>query len=386
MNTLFPVPAGQNAYNPNVRMLNAVAESLDTVITPGFVNSILSMGNALNPTDMLLVAYKNGVEFFYQSVTPEGVITLAPANQTTPFPLTNVQYVAKGGSDLNIGNNINAPKLTIPAALSAISAFGLVVVLDSGVYSDPFTLPPNVSLYAPNAIFQYTAASGSLITQPDTGTNYIDYVTIGLLEVSGGASAITQNGALSGLVLNVAAWIVGNASFAGTALITSPIISNPTLTFGASGNGVLNVSAAGLGASIVQTTPGSVTGNFGGVYYGDQTFLNRSISHQDELQETSGRELAVSDGGSDVTIQFNSMTNANYILPETSNVNIPIGSIVTWVQVGAGAVNFEQGTGVTILSLFGVNPQTTGIGAKAFAEKLTDTVWVVSGDIQAVGP
>lgn len=382
MNTLFPVPAGQNAYNPNVRMLNAVAESLDTIITPGFVNSILSMGNVLNPTDMLLVAYQNGVEFFYQNVTPEGTITLAPANQTTPFSFTNVQFVAKGGSDLNVGNNLNAPKLTIPAALSAVSAFGVVYVIDSGTYSLPFTLPANVSLYAPNATFEYSASSGSFITLADTGTRYASSLNIGLFSVTGGALAITENGALSGLLLNVSAWEHGPAVFNGNASINADLLTNSVLTFNASAGGFLNVGFAGPGSSIVQTTPGSVSGRFGDVFYNTQTFINQVISQQQETQETVGRTILTSD--SNTTINYMNTITGDYILPATG---IPVGTRVTFNQLSSGVVEFDSDGISTILSYLNSSPvQTGGLNAVATAEQISAGVWMITGNLQSIGP
>jgi hypothetical protein len=384
MNILFPVPAGQNGYKPNVRSLDANAEDLSSVIAPGFLNSILNMGNTINQNDILLVSYKNGTQFFTQSLA-DGIITLAPANDTIPFPFTNVQFVAKGGSNLNAGNTLESPKLTIPAAIAALSGHGVVWVLDSGTYSDPFVLPPSVGVYAPIAVGSYSNASGSYITLNDTGLGYLSFVSFALLEVNGGANAITVNGTQSGLIAQFEAWTGGPATINGIMSIQSQIVGNSIITIGASGQLYVDVGFSGV-STIVQTTPGTASGKFGNTFFADQTFKNRSISYQDELQETVGRTLALSDCGSDVTIQLNSLSPVTYTLPQTSNVAIPIGTIVTFIQVGAGAINFAAGAGVTLGSLFGTTPQTTGTWAKAFAEKLTDTVWVVSGDIQAVGP
>jgi hypothetical protein len=376
---------GQNGWSPTWSYIDASTESLSTVTNPGYINSILAAGNNIDTKSLVVVAYDAGTQIFQQT-NVDGVITLSiysPGDNS--FPFTNVQFVAKGGSDLNAGNMLGSPKLTIPAALSALSGQGVVWVLDSGTYSEPFVIPPNVGVYAPTAVGSYTNATGSYITLNDTGVGYLSFVNFAALQVGGGAQAITVNGTQSALIAQFDIWTSGPAAINGIMSIFAQIISNSIITVGASGQLYADVSFSGI-STIVQTTPGTASGKFGNDFFADQTFKNRSISYQDELQETVGRQLQLSDGGSDVTIQFNSMSPANYILPQTSDVDIPVGTVITWAQVGAGAVNFLQGTGVTILSLAGTTPQTIGTGSKAFAEKLSDTVWLVSGDIQAVGP
>ena len=378
MNILYPVPVGQNGVDPIVRSLNAKAESLNTVITPGFINSILQMGNTINPDDLLLVSYANGTQLFNQSVS-DGVITLSPASETVPFPLTNVQFVAKGGSDLNIGNNINAPKLTIQAALNAISANGLVWVLDSAIYeNEPFVMPIfNATVYAPNAQLVIDAASGSLITQNDTGSDYVSLIYATTVQAAGGANAITQNGALSELYLETDV-LGGPSSFEGFAIFNCGFVSGNQLSFSATATGIFDVSFC-PSPNIAQAVGANLTGKLGNVYYDTQTVLNQLISQQQELQETVGRQLMASDSNS--TIQYMSVTNDAYVLHATVNQAIPIGTVVRFMQLSSGAALFNSDGTSTVLNYLNVPSQTGGLNAVAEAEKISDTVWMVSGNI-----
>jgi len=381
MNKLFPVPVGLNGVTPQIRSLDASSESLSTIINPGFLNSVIAMGNQIDPDDMLLISYANGTQFFSQSIA-DGVITLSPANDVIPFPFTNVQFVAKGGSDLNAGNTLNAPKLTIPAALSAITAGGMVWVLDSGNYSIPFTMPANVVLYMPTARLTYSNAAGSLITFPDTGTSYTSLIFCADLEVTGGANAITQNGALSGLLIQAAAWSVGPATFNGTASINVDLLPSSVLTFTATGAGLLNIGFAGGASSVVVTTPGSVVGKFGDTYYNTQTFLNQIISQNQQTQETVGRTLVATD--SNTTVNYMNTTTGTYVFPATG---IPVGTKGSFTQLSSGHVQFNSDGTSTILSYLNTSPVlTNSLNAKADWEQISQGVYMISGNIIGGGP
>jgi hypothetical protein len=381
MNILFPVPAGQNGYTPNMRCLDATAETLDTVISPGFVNKIMSSGNPLNPNDMLLVSYANGVEFFYQSINNEGVISLLPANQTVPFPFTNVQFVAAGGSDLNAGNNLNAPKATVAAALSAVSAGGLVWVLDAQTFENqPITFNKMVTLYAPNCIFVQDSVSGSLFTQVDTGGSYLVYVVAQTLEAAGGANVITQNGALSGLLV-YASETIGPINASGSLLLTSSLYSG-ALTFTATAQAffdVIDVPSYTLSAAIGSR----LNGKFGNTHFGTQTFIDQVISQQVETQETVGRTVTADD--SNTTINYMSASTGAYVFP---NTGIPVGTVITFTQLSSGAVQFNSDGTSTILSYINATPvRTNGLNSVGTAEQIAAGVWMISGNlVMGIGP
>ena len=374
MNILFPVPAGQNDYNPIVRSLNAAAESLDTVISPGFVNKILSVGNTINPDDMLLISYANGSELFIQNTSNEGVITLSPANETIPFNFTNVQFVAQGGSDLNPGNNMNQPKLNIQAAIDAVTAGGLVWVLDSGIYSQPLTFNKGMTVYAPNVFFEIDAISGSLITQADTGGGYIVNFTAQSIEVVGGANFITQNGSFSTILLN-AEEIIGIGTLNGTVFLNTLFMSG-VLNFLSTSRVLFNVAATQM-LTLNTSIGAQLEGKLGNNFYGTQTFINQVISQQIELQETSGRTLGAGDSNS--TVNYMSVSLGNYVLP---NSGIPVGTIIEFMQLSSGVVEFDSDGTSTILSFLNASPVVTGgLNAVAYAEQISQGIWMISGNI-----
>jgi hypothetical protein len=62
-------------------------------------------------------------------------------------------YVSKAGNDSNDGLNVDEPKLTISAAISAAdtAGYGLVQVLDAGEYSETITCVAGINVLAPAA-------------------------------------------------------------------------------------------------------------------------------------------------------------------------------------------------------------------------------------------
>lgn len=113
----------------------------------------------------------------------------------------NVIYVAKGGADTNSGKNIETPKLTFGAAITAAAAETpsptkkyAIVCLDDGIYAENITMGAFVDFYAPNAKIEGTvgivggshftlrelAVAGATtgITFTGTSTVYIDIDTI----------------------------------------------------------------------------------------------------------------------------------------------------------------------------------------------------------------
>lgn len=84
----------------------------------------------------------------------------------------NLIFVAKGGDDANAGDRLNAPKITVQAAIDAVSTGGMVWVLDAGQYVENLTIDKGLQLWAPNAEFDGTG-SGDLITVTGGGTTVV---------------------------------------------------------------------------------------------------------------------------------------------------------------------------------------------------------------------
>ena len=85
------------------------------------------------------------------SVGNETITNVIDSNGNLLRTSSNVLYVAKNGSDSNNGS-INAPFLTIKAALAAAAAGGYAVHVAPGSYTEdnPITIPANVSLMGDN--------------------------------------------------------------------------------------------------------------------------------------------------------------------------------------------------------------------------------------------
>lgn len=357
-------------------------ESFATITEPGYLNKVKGSGIELDENYFVFASYgePSQTQIFVVDVD-DGVFTLQTYSPNdNSFEFTDVQFVAKGGSDLNPGDKIGFPKETIQAALNdltpPVSGFAMVSVMDSGNYEENIVIPPNVIVWAPNATL--SATSGAAITLNDTGGSYSCGVKIGSVSASGGATILDLNGPQSTLIFEPNVAFGGNMDVEGVLYLKADLVQFSVITIQATGqiiSEVLNAISSGLSGS------GNLIGRFSNIWYGPQSFNGKITFNQEEKEETTGRTLNTSDPVS--TIQYNSVSDGNYELPQTSDVGIFVGSVVTFVEIGTGRILFDAGAGVTITSVAGPAVRTTGAGAKAFAEKLSDTVWLVSGDIEA---
>jgi hypothetical protein len=95
-------------------------------------------------------------------------------------------YVSKAGNDSNDGLNVDEPKLTISAAITAASSagYGLVRVCDAGTYAEGITNIDGIDLYAPNATLDL-GSSGDQLRLAEQRT-----VLKTITRTSGGNSAV----------------------------------------------------------------------------------------------------------------------------------------------------------------------------------------------------
>lgn len=362
------------------------SEDYDTLITPGYVNSVSSAGVEFQQHDIVYATYNDGQDFAMFIVTIEdGVATLQVYSPNdNSFIFTKVVYVAKGGSDLNPGTSLGLPKLTVQAAINSLEATplqsGVVVVLDSGQYTENLTLPFSVSLHAPNASF--LAISGDLITIADAGVSVAPKVVANSLSASAG-NVINNAGPMASLTVR-AGLIDGNISLDGELDLHVEGLSGSTITLSATG--ILNIDAVDSSGVTISADPAAtvvghirdelLTNNL----YGNQVVLDKLTFQKDPVDEVAGRTLAASD--SNTRIVYNNASDGNFELPQTSDVAIPLGTLVEFLQLGLGKATFIAGTGVTIVSISGAAVRTAGSGAVARAWKYTDTIWVVDGVIE----
>lgn len=357
-------------------------ESYSEITQPGYINNVISAGYTIDENYFVLASY--GVPAQLQIFTVDvndGVYTLETYSPNeNSFEFTEVQFVAKGGSDLNPGDKLGFPKETIQAAINDLSppmnGFSLCYVVDSGSYEENVVLPPNVLLLAPNA--NITASSGAVLTLNDTGQFYTSAARIGGLLPTGGALAVDSNGPQTTLILDAPVIQGGDIDIEGTIYLNSLLVQFCQINIQATGQIVSDVQNP-ISSSL--NGPGNLIGKFGSFQYGPNTFQGKMTYFQDELQEVAGRKLTTTDPIS--TIQYNNPSDGIYVLPQTSDVPISVGARVSFVQIGMGKIQFNAGPGATITSAAGANARTSVAGGFAIAEKLTDTLWVVFGTIEA---
>lgn len=380
---------GLAGVTPTFVYLNTT-DSFNTLITPGYMNGIKSSGIEIEPTDFVFAVYNEGASKGLFTLTEtNGIFTLQLYNPGSgQFQFTQVQFVAKGGSDLNPGNEMSFPKLTIGAAITALnlspSNAGVVWVLDGELYEENLVLPFNVDLYAPNASIE--CQTGDLLTINDTGSNTLARVTCASLFANSPGKSLNLLGAQSNIFFD-AQVVQGDMHIEGGCVSTSVAQINSAVHVTSTGEyapRIINAIAYTLTFDVGATIAGNVEsimspGLSSNDIYGGQTFLNHMIYQSPPSTETVGRSVVPAD--SVTTIVYNNAAGGNYTLPDTASSSIPLGTKIDFVQLGLGAVTFVAGAGVTIVSIVGAAAKTNGAGSVATAYKYTDTIWIVSGDI-----
>jgi len=175
-----------------------------------------------------------------------------------------------------------------------------------------------------------------------------------------------------GLVLREVAQITSNIHITATGQFSPTIVNAIDCTF------TFDTGSTIMGS--IQTLNGTPLNQV----YGDTTYLNHLMYQTPPSTETVGRTLAIVD--SNTRVVYNAAVIGDYTLPQTSSVAIPIGTQITFVQLGIGAVSLVAGAGVTIIANQTLPVGTAGAGAVIYAWKYTDNIWIVSGDMATVSP
>lgn len=393
-NILTQSPLSATGVKPGQWFLNS-SEDYATITEPGYLSSIAGSGIDIHPNDFVFATYDNNA--LSGVFTAEGAgdslsLQVYTANSNS-FVFERTMFVAKGGSDLNPGNQIGFPKLNVQAAIDALmpadNVQSLVIVLDDGNYVENLVLGPNVFIQAQGATFNTN--SGDLITINDTGMNTISGITFQALANDGGGLVINQLGSQSnlfanGTILNGNIYNEGGLLLSLVALVQSNVHISSTGQFGPK---ITNTAGT---CNYTYDVGSTVVGSIGQIagpdtvvnIFGNQNVVDRLMYQTKPLAETAGRELTNDDRN--VRIVYNNASDDNYTLPNSPDVKLPIGSFVEFTQLGLGAIYFVAGAGVTVVSTQGSNPYSSGPGATCKAYKYTDTIWIVSGDITSIGP
>jgi len=95
--------------------------------------------------------------------------------------------------------------------------------------------------------------------------------------------------------------------------------------------------------------------------------------------QTSSYTLVLTDAGK--TIIMDSGSANTLTIPSSASVNFPTGSQIGWVQMGSGQTSFLITTNELVSR--GSASKSTGQYAMGLITKVTETKWVLTGDITA---
>jgi len=204
---------------------------------------------------------------------------------------TNTIFVSKSGNDLNSGTSLLLPKLTIQAAIDIVPTGGLVIVTDSGQYSENLTITQGMQIWAPTAELDGTG-SGDLITVSGGGTTVVRLM-IG--DINQGGPGLAVNIPDPGTVLFLDSPIfLGNIDCHGSLLFND--VATITSNIHIFSTGVFSIETINALGCTFTFDPGSTIvgdiqvvtgpGNTNNTVYGGQTF--------NDLISSSGGFITVS--------------------------------------------------------------------------------------------
>jgi len=249
----------------------------------------------------------------------------------------NTIYVAKNGNDAHAGNRLNAPKLTIQAAIDASVPGGLVWVLDAGQYSENLTIDKTLQLYSPCAELDGTG-SGDLITISGGGTTVVR-ITFGDINQGGPGLAMNivdpnttvfMNGAIflgsitceGNLILSEVAQIISTIHILSTGLFATYITNAIGCTF------IFDVGSTVVGNIQEVIGPGNTVNTI----YGSQLF-------NDLVTISNGFPIV----SNNVTLDHTNLAGAS-LVPVVTAVNAAASYRISNIMLnGFDGINFSGG-------------------------------------------
>lgn len=111
-----------------------------------------------------------------------------------------------------------------------------------------------------------------------------------------------------------------------------------------------------------------------------------ATTYDSELQinaQTGTTYTFVLTDGNDTLVTASNASAQTYTIPPNSSVAFPTGTVLNLIAIGAGAVSFAQGSGVTIASTgaTATAPQLRVQFSAASAIKVATNTWYIVGDI-----
>ena len=135
------LPFSTASEGPRILFLTTT-ENFATITAPGYLNTAGTAGVTFQPNDFLFVQYNDAANSGLFNISSDGgIYTMSVYSpNSNSFVFERVQFVAKGGSDLNAGTSIGSPKLTVQAAINALAPNltdpSLVNIMDDAVYNE----------------------------------------------------------------------------------------------------------------------------------------------------------------------------------------------------------------------------------------------------------
>jgi hypothetical protein len=299
------------AFGGGPRIVRIITtDSLATITTPGWLNSAVSEGFIILPTDTLLISYATNVNFFTQTIS-NGIYTVSLSEGNVLLPtitnhiavfanttggLTEDPATAISGGNIQAGLSGTAGYLASFPSAATTGSFRVVAVANTGntLVTLSNALHGQASVYS---IPDSGAATANILISKLTGTQHI---TVGSLQVDAGNLTAGSSGSAGTIT-----------SFPATAANGSLILA--ALNAGGAFNTTIRNSV--MGQSSVYSL-GDIGAATGGIPVATSVFVMKSVAGAAAAGGAAAQSFtdAFCTSGSNIIGNWNTQANAVSVL------------------------------------------------------------------------
>lgn len=306
------------------------------------------------------------------SLTSNGLVTTSGGDGTLSVTATTGSGSAVLGTSPSFTTSVTTGSTTFSVfntTATTVNAFGAATALSVGASTGTTTVNNSLTVTGDLTVNGTTTTVNSTTISVDDKN--IELGSVGTpTDTTANGGGITLRG-LSDKTLN---WVSSTAAWTSSEHID--IASGKA--YYVDGTSVLNATT--LGSGVVNSSLTSVGTLTSLSVSGSTTLSGTTVVGPSSINTQTGTTytLALADQGK--IVELNNASSVTVTVPPYSSIALPVGSQITFSQIGAGQVTFAAGVGVTIRSDGGKLKTASQYSVVTLIKRATDE-WVLAGNL-----